>query len=34
MSLANFELALDRVGGFFLLAIGLVTAGALAVVGV
>ena len=33
MSLANIELTLDRVGGFFLLAIGLVTAGALALIG-
>ena len=33
MSLANFELALDRVGGLFLVVIGLVTGGALALVG-
>ncbi len=33
MSLARFEQTLDRVGGFFLLAIGLLTSGALAVVG-
>ncbi len=33
MSLANFELTVDRIGGFFLLALGLITAGALAVVG-
>ena len=33
MSLARFENTLDRVGGFFLLALGLVTAGALALVG-
>ena len=33
MSLANFELALDRVGGLFLVALGLVSAGALAFVG-
>ena len=34
MSLANFELTVDRVGGFLLLALGLVTAGAVAVIGV
>ena len=33
MSLANFELALDRVGGLLLLALGLVTAGAVALIG-
>ena len=33
MSLANFELTVDRVGGFVLLALGLLTAGALALVG-
>jgi hypothetical protein len=33
MSLARFEQALDRVGGLFLLALGLLTSGALAVVG-
>lgn len=33
MSLARFETTLDRVGGVFLLALGLVTAGALALVG-
>ena len=34
MSLANFELALDRAGGFFLVAMGLLTAGALALVAI
>jgi hypothetical protein len=33
MSLAKFERAIDRTGGFFLLAIGLLTAGALVTVG-
>jgi hypothetical protein len=33
MSLVKFERALDSSGGLFLLVIGLVTAGALAIVG-
>jgi hypothetical protein len=33
MSLARFEQGLDRIGGLFLLALGLLTGGALAVVG-
>jgi hypothetical protein len=33
MSLANFELVLDRTGGALLVALGLLTAGALAFVG-
>lgn len=33
MSLARFERILDRAGGFFLLAIGVLTGGALALVG-
>jgi hypothetical protein len=34
MSLALFERILDRAGGVFLLAIGVLTGGALAIVGV
>jgi hypothetical protein len=33
MSLARYETLLDRSGGLFLLAIGLITGGALAVLG-
>jgi hypothetical protein len=34
MSLATFERILDRTGGLFLLAIGVLTGGALAIVGI